>query len=59
VTGSFTERVKTVLHPVSELAVPKAVYACLLGRGSAAESRSYAGFEVAANTSGWCRGRAG
>ena len=30
-TGSPTEGIKTVLHPVSDLAAAKAVYAALLG----------------------------
>jgi hypothetical protein len=31
VTGSSTQGIKTVLHPVSDLATAKAVYAALLG----------------------------
>ena len=30
-TGSSTQGIKTVLHPVSDLATAKAVYAALLG----------------------------
>ena len=30
-TGSSTQGIKTVLHPVSDLAAAKAVYAALLG----------------------------
>jgi hypothetical protein len=30
-TGSSTQAIKTVLHPVSDLATAKAVYAALLG----------------------------
>jgi hypothetical protein len=30
-TGSATQGIKTVLHPVSDLAAAKAVYAALLG----------------------------
>jgi hypothetical protein len=32
-TGSSTQGIKTVLHPVSDLAPAKAVYAALLGDG--------------------------
>jgi hypothetical protein len=30
-TGSSTQGIKTVLHPVSDLATPNSVYAALLG----------------------------
>jgi predicted enzyme related to lactoylglutathione lyase len=46
-TGSSTEGIKTVLHPVSDLAAAKAVYAALLGVPPQAESDYYVGFEVA------------
>ena len=46
-TGSANEGIKTVLHPVSDLAKAKAVYAALLGRQPQADSEYYVGFDVA------------
>src|ERR671933_766470 len=46
-TGSFTEGIKTVLHPVSDLATAKAVYAALLGVAPQTDSSYYVGFEAA------------
>ena len=46
-TGSATEGIKTVLHPVSDLAKAKAVYAALLGVEPQADSAYYVGFEAA------------
>jgi predicted enzyme related to lactoylglutathione lyase len=46
-TGSSTEGVKTVLHPVSDLAAAKAVYAALLGMAPQTDSSYYVGFEAA------------
>jgi predicted enzyme related to lactoylglutathione lyase len=46
-TGSSTEGIKTVLHPVSDLAKAKAVYAALLGVPPQADSSYYVGFEAA------------
>src|SRR5580704_11388631 len=46
-TGSSTQGIKTVLHPVSDLARAKAVYAALLGVLPQADSAYYVGFEVA------------
>jgi predicted enzyme related to lactoylglutathione lyase len=46
-TGSATEGIKTVLHPVSDLARAKAVYAALLGVEPTADSSYYAGFDAA------------
>ena len=46
-TGSSTQGIKTVLHPVSDLARAKAVYAALLGVPPQADSSYYVGFEVA------------
>ena len=46
-TGSTTQGVKTVLHPVSDLAAAKAVYAALLGVAPQADSSYYVGFEAA------------
>ena len=46
-TGSSTEGIKTVLHPVSDLAKAKPVYAALLGVAPMADESYYVGFEVA------------
>ena len=45
-TGSSTEGIKTVLHPVSDLARAKAMYAALLGVAPMADSEYYVGFEA-------------
>ena len=45
-TGSSTQGIKTVLHPVSDLAAAKEVYAALLGVGPSADASYYAGFEA-------------
>ena len=45
--GSSTEGIKTVLHPVSDLARAKAVYAALLGIQPQADSSYYVGFDAA------------
>jgi predicted enzyme related to lactoylglutathione lyase len=46
-TNSSTEGIKTVLHPVSDLAAAKAVYTALLGAPPSADSSYYVGFDVA------------
>jgi predicted enzyme related to lactoylglutathione lyase len=46
-TGSATEGIKTVLHPVSDLAAAKAVYSALLGVAPQADASYYVGFEAA------------
>src|ERR1700680_4194814 len=46
-TGSSTQGIKTVLHPVSDLATAKAVYAALLGVPPQADESYYVGFEAA------------
>ena len=46
-TGSSTQGIKTVLHPVSDLAAAKAVYAALLGVPPQSDSSYYVGFEAA------------
>ena len=46
-TGSPTQGIKTVLHPVSDLTKAKAVYAALLGVPPLADEPYYVGFEVA------------
>jgi|SRR5580704_17033360 predicted enzyme related to lactoylglutathione lyase len=45
-TGSSTLGIKTVLHPVSDLAAAKAVYAALLGVEPQADASYYVGFEA-------------
>jgi len=45
--GSTTLGVKTVLHPVSDLAAAKAVYTALLGQPPTTDGSYYVGFEVA------------
>ena len=45
-TGSSTQGIKTVLHPVSDLAAAKAVYTALLGITPQADSDYYVGFDV-------------
>ena len=52
-TGSSTQGIKTVLHPVSDLATAKAVYAALLG--SPQTDTSHPGSE-AAGQQAECRG---
>ena len=46
-TGSSTQGIKTVLHPVSDLVKAKAVYAALLGVPPQADDSYYVGFEAA------------
>jgi predicted enzyme related to lactoylglutathione lyase len=46
-TGSLTQGIKTVLHPVSDLARAKAMYAALLGIPPQADASYYVGFDVA------------
>jgi predicted enzyme related to lactoylglutathione lyase len=45
-TGSSTQGIKTVLHPVSDLAAAKAVYTALLGIEPQADAPYYVGFDV-------------
>ena len=55
-TDSSTQGIKTVLHPVSDLAAAKAVYAALLGvdrRRPRVPTTSAS--RPRASTSGWCR----
>jgi predicted enzyme related to lactoylglutathione lyase len=47
VADSSTQGIKTVLHPVSDLAKAKPVYAALLGVAPQAEADYYVGFEAA------------
>jgi predicted enzyme related to lactoylglutathione lyase len=46
-TDSSTMGIKTVLHPVSDLAAAKAVYTALLGVEPVADAPYYVGFEAA------------
>lgn len=46
-SGSTTMGIKTVLHPVSDLAAAKAVYTALLGVAPETDSSYYVGFEAA------------
>ena len=45
-TGSTTEGIKTVLHPVSDLEAAKAVYTALLGLPPTADAPYYVGYEA-------------
>ncbi|MDQ7906735.1 VOC family protein [Phytohabitans sp. ZYX-F-186] len=45
-TGSSTQGIKTVLHPVSDLDKAKAVYTALLGVAPQTDAPYYAGFDV-------------
>jgi predicted enzyme related to lactoylglutathione lyase len=45
-TGSSTKGIKTVLHPVSDLAAAKAVYTALLGIPPQSDAPYYVGFEA-------------
>jgi len=46
-TASPTEGIKTVLHPVSDLAAAKAVYTALLGMEPQTDGPYYVGYEAA------------
>src|SRR3954452_16926936 len=46
-TGSPTQGIKTVLHPVSDVAAARQVYAALLGVDPVADDSYYVGFEAA------------
>ena len=45
-TGSSTQGIRTVLHPVSDLAAAKKVYEALLGVAPQADAPYYVGFDV-------------
>ena len=45
-TGSSTQGIRTVLHPVSDLEAAKAVYAALLGVAPQTDGSYYVGFEA-------------
>ena len=46
-SDSSTQGIKTVLHPVSDVAKAKAVYTALLGVAPQTDSEYYVGFDVA------------
>jgi predicted enzyme related to lactoylglutathione lyase len=46
-TGSTTQGIKTVLHPVSDLVAAKAVYTALLGVPPQTDGPYYVGFDTA------------
>ena len=46
-TGSSTQGIKTVLHPVTDRATAKAVYTALLGVPPQTDESYYVGFEAA------------
>ena len=46
-TSSQTQGIKTVLHPVADLAAAKAIYTALLGTEPQTDSPYYVGFEAA------------
>jgi predicted enzyme related to lactoylglutathione lyase len=45
-TGSSTQGIKTVLHPVSDLEAAKAVYTALLGVPPSADAPYYVGYDA-------------
>jgi len=45
-TGSATQGIKIVLHPVSDMDAAKAVYSALLGIAPQADSSYYVGFDA-------------
>jgi predicted enzyme related to lactoylglutathione lyase len=45
-SGSTTQGIKTVLHPVSDLAAAKAVYTALLGVAPSADAEYYVGYDT-------------
>ncbi|MGW0752527.1 VOC family protein [Streptomyces sp. NPDC002587] len=51
-TSSSTQGIKTVLHPVSDLAKAKDVYAALLGVPPQTDESYYVGFEAAGQNIG-------
>ena len=57
-TGSSTQGIKVVLHPVSDLAAAKAVYTALLGVPPQSDAPYYVGYEVAGQQIGLVPGGA-
>src|ERR1700721_423368 len=58
-TGSSTEGVKTILHPVSDLEKAKPVYTALLGVEPAHDAPYYVGYEAAGQHFGLVPGGGG
>jgi predicted enzyme related to lactoylglutathione lyase len=58
-TGSTTEGIKTVLHPVTDLAAAKAVYTALLGVPPQTDESYYVGYEAAGQQIGLVPGGVG
>ena len=58
-TQGSTQGIKTVLHPVSDLAKAREVYAVLLGVQPQTDSDYYVGFEAAGQQVGLVPGGAG
>ena len=52
---SSTEGIKTVLHPVSDLAAAKPVYAALIGAPPQPMRPTTSASTPRASTSAWCR----
>ena len=57
-TGTPTEGIKTVLHPVTDVEAAKKVYAALLGMAPTSDSPYYVGFEAAGQQIGLVPGGA-
>ena len=58
-TGSSTQGIKTVLHPVSDLAAAKPVYTALLGVEPTADASYYVGYDAAGQHIGLVPGGGG
>jgi len=58
-TDSSNQGIKTVLHPVSDIAAAKAVYTALLGIEPQADSPYYVGYDVGGQHIGLVPGGAG
>jgi predicted enzyme related to lactoylglutathione lyase len=58
-TDSSTEGIKTVLHPVSDLAASKAIYTALLGMPPQHDADYYVGYEAAGQHIGLVPGAGG
>jgi predicted enzyme related to lactoylglutathione lyase len=58
-TGSSTQGIKTVLHPVTDVAAAKPVYAALLGVAPQQDEPYYVGFEAAGQHIGLVPGGGG
>jgi predicted enzyme related to lactoylglutathione lyase len=56
-TGSSTQGIKTVLHPVSDLEAAKAVYTALLGMPPQHDASFYVGYEAEGQHIGLVPGR--